>query len=475
MPEHVIERCFVRQADSYRVIREVRERIIFAEHNITRDAPFTQMDYVSCRNVLIYMQTPLQRQILTTMHSALRFRGTLFLGAAETLGDLDSEFVAIDRKHKIWSKRRDVTLPPNRPRRSVFEPIMPRRVTPDRLSHRLPTEDVLSEAMRHMLAPKRGMLLVLGDNFDLIHAAGNVSAFLRVPEGASTTDVTEMVPKQLTLPLRTAIHRAMRTDETIHYSSVELEDGGETSAFVSFKCWQYGTDESRLVLVVLEYDDEVEVDELRVQTVEIDDLASERIAILERELQHSRENLQATIEELETTNEEQQATNEELLASNEELQSTNEELQSVNEELYTVNAEYQSKIQELTDINNDMDNFLASTKIGAIFLDVDLNIRKFTPEARLGVNVLAQDVGRPLGDISHNLISCDLGKHIEDVVSKVEGHEFNCNTSRGLQLLVRIYPYLVDGGKVEGVVLTFVDIGAITQSGNERSGDVSGQ
>ena len=453
-----LDRFFVRQDKGVRVSRRLREGIIFAEHNLVRDAPFKQVDIVCCRNVLIYMQPALQRQVLGLLHNALTVEGTLLLGSAETLGNLESEFHVVERRFKIYQKKRDVTLASGTrdglaDLRTAGRWSVPTQPRP-RLSHALATEI----SLRSFLKARHGALFLVNGTSELAHAIGEVGAFLRVPEGTTTRSILKMVPESLSLPLSTALHRAMRDKEVVTYTDLSLDHEGGRILF-DLSCVPISNPEENFEgvgVLCLRRTGVTRTTESG--NYDPDSAATAQIEELDRELQHTRESLQAMIEELETSNEEQQATNEELLASNEELQSTNEELQSVNEELYAVNAEYQSKIQELVDINNDMDTFLDSTRIGALFLDHQLRIRKFTPEVQRFVNVIDPDVGRPLEHLSTQIGIADLSTQIMDVVRSSEGRDVTTTTSEGHPLLVRIHPYASEELKQRGAVVTFIDL-----------------
>ncbi|MCG8512153.1 MAG: chemotaxis protein, partial [Rhodospirillales bacterium] len=337
--EERLARFFKQEGDRYVIRRELRESIIFSPHNLMRDAPFTKIDMVTCRNVLIYMQPELQDRVLGTLHFSLRQRGVLFLGSAETVGDLLPEFTIIDRRWKIFEKKRDAVLPIERRRLMPprLEPVSRPATTSEGSMFR--TDAIVSAAYRQLMQQMGGLCLVLSPNLQILHVFGDRQSYLNIPEGLGTTDVTQMLPRDLVLPLRTAVHRARSGTEPVSYSAIKVAQDDEVRLVnmdISAHEVRRGGEE---FLIVLLSETEIAETTQDKQQFEISSAAAERIDELERELQRSRENLQATIEELETTNEEQQASNEELLASNEELQSTNEELHSVNEELYTVNAE----------------------------------------------------------------------------------------------------------------------------------------
>ena len=317
-----------------------------------------------------------------------------------------------------------------------------------------------TEAFGAFLRGQEAICLLARPNHELLHVFGNTRRFLVVPEGKGPMDVTKMVPKSLAMPLNTALHRARTQKEPVAYSGVKFEEGDRT-CYVDLQVTYHAASKAaspEFLMILLK--DAGQASSVPAVQFDADSQAGQRVADLEQELQQTQENLQATIEELEATNEEQQSTNQELLASNEELQSTNEELQSVNEELYSVNTEYQSKIKQLTDLNNDMDNLLQSTDIGTVFLDKDLRIRKFTPAVTNVITLLEHDVGRPLDQISYGIDMGhdDLLAQVRRVLETSKHVECDVESRSGALLLMRINPYRDEAGRTEGVVLSFVDI-----------------
>lgn len=457
-----LERYFTDEGEHFQVKRALREMLIIAPHDLTKNAGFSKMHLVSCRNVLIYMQPQLQQQVLRLLHFALAPHGALFLGNSETLGDLAGEFVPLDAKWKIFSKRRDVQLP--------LAPLTQHRIlnaipASNRLKSRRPQFDrLLGQVYQFCFAQKRLTCFLVDYDNQLLHIFHDLDQLLELPLGDLKVDVTELVPTAFKLPLSTALHRAKRDKEPVLYTNIKLSHRGEDLTInlrVNIGDETPGIED--YLIVVFEVETHLTVVP-SVTNFEMDTEATKRITELEYELNQTRENLQVTIEELETTNEEQQATNEELLASNEELQSTNEELQSVNEELYTVNSGYQGKIQELIELNNDIDNLLRSTNIGVVFLDQDLNIRKFTPAATRAINIRSADVGRPLAHFTHKL---DYSNLIEDLAqASAEASIMSKEVvipETGEQLLLHVNPYLREDQVKDGIVLTFVNIDNLKQ------------
>lgn len=459
-----LEKYFTRQGNQFHVRRSLREMLIIAPHDLTKNAGFSKMHLITCRNVLIYMQPQLQQQVLRLLHFSLGPQGILFLGNSETLGDLSVEFARVDSNAKIFQKIREIQIPAT----PVSHPSI---ITPwpaiGQLKSRRGFEPFLEDVFRFCYGEKQITCLLVNQDNQLMYVFCNTAQLLELPVGEARLDVTEVIHPNLSLPLMTALHRTRRDGQTVLYSDIKL-CRGEIEFSVTLRVGFYSSqlaDNWVIVLCELETQPTLTPAPSNLDmTVE----ASRQIAELEYALQQTRQNLQVTIEELELANEEQQATNEELLASNEELQSTNEELQSVNEELYTVNSEYQSKIQQLTQLTNDMDNLLRSTDIGVVFLDRNLCIRKLTPAATRAINIRSSDVNRPLSHFTHNLNCPDLLQILQQAVDSEQPAEREVTLiPSGETLLMRVNPYLREDGSSDGVVLTFVNIQELKQMQNQ--------
>ncbi len=455
-----LEKYFTFRDRNFHIARTLRENIIFAPHNLAKNAGFTRMHLISCRNVLIYMQPSLQQHVMRMLHFSLMHKGILFLGAAETPGDLIEEFSPIYERYKIYQKRRNIRLPILTQNLEYTVPAAPRPIAARRGSTQF--DPILSIAFSAFAKRRSCTCLLVNDDMELFHVVTNAADIMQVPEGEMTRVVADLVPDELRLPINTALHRAKRERKPVLYGSIHFNQV-DLIRSVNLEVTYY-TGDTRIndfFMLIIENEDRPTLPS-PVETFQQDAEATQRILDLEYELQQTRENLQATIEELETTNEEQQATNEELLASNEELQSTNEELHSVNEELYTVNTEYQTKIRELTELSNDIDNLLRSSEIGVIFLDRDLRVRKFTPAATPAVNLVPTDVERPIQHITHNMDCLNLLELLQRVLETEHPIEQEVRLNyTDRHLLMRLYPYLRDDGHADGLVITFVNIDEI--------------
>ena len=468
MSEERRNRFFTQRGDRVEVSRTLRESIIFANHNLAKDPAFTQMDLASCRNVLIYMQPSLQQQVLQKLHFSLKSQGTLFLGESENLGPLSAEFSERDRQWKIYRKLRDTRFPVQPQSLSTFTA----RRLDVRASSRAPQprfDPLLESAFTALLDRRQSTCFLVDRNDSLIHLCGDALNLLKVSTGRASQEITKMLPKSLQFALSTALHRARQQDTPVIYgrcpiAEPELEIEAVALEVIQQKSEEFGS----YSLVTIEPEQDLVTVDINKQLTS--DRATDRYVLqLQQELQATRESLQATIEELETTNEEQQSTNEELTASNEELQSTNEELHSVNEEMHSVNSEYQVKIQEQIQLNNDIDNLLRSIDIGVIFLDSELEIRQFTPAATQAFNLVPADVGRPLQQLSHNLEDFETSEVLEQAASSSSQErkvaEYSVKVKpQGPYMLLRIYTYLSEEKVRDGLVLTLVNVDDIQQS-----------
>jgi two-component system, chemotaxis family, CheB/CheR fusion protein len=455
---------FYHKEDKLQVARHLREMVVFAQHNLVKDPPFTNIDLVSCRNLLIYLQPVLQRKAFEMFNFSLNPQGVLFLGTSETIGDMTDCFEPLHQKHKIYrSKGKSQLLQREmevsaKDERYPAEPFTHRgrdRRRTDTEGNRI-IKNYLEVASRHYLP----LSVIVNGRLDVVHIIGNTEGFFTLPSGPADFDITKLAPKELAIPLATGIQKVLRTGEEIIYTSIRLQvKQEERSIRIRILPLPVIKGHEPLVTVFLEeVSTRTAAERPRLTSYDLSEEAEQRIRDLEQELQFARENLQATIEELETSNEELQATNEELLASNEELQSTNEELQSTNEELYTVNAEHQNKIIELTELNNDVDNLLTSSRIGTLLLDEDLEIRKFSPEIANIFHIMEKDVGRPLTHLAHRLEEFDPFEAVRAVQRTNVPLEQEVRAANGRWYFLRILPYAIGPNVYSGVVLTFVDI-----------------
>ncbi|ACL06772.1 MCP methyltransferase/methylesterase CheR/CheB with PAS/PAC sensor [Desulfatibacillum aliphaticivorans] len=464
----VLAKYFYNKEGVYQIARHIREMVVFAQHNLVKDPPFTNIDLISCRNLLIYFQPVLQQKALEMFNFSLNPQGVLFLGTSESIGDMAACFETVHQKYKIY-RSQGKALPPGQGKGVGDMEEKTRRIQPffvREKGRQLAQPDDSRLLSRLMDVASNGYMplsVIVNEQLEIIHIVGDPSPYFKVPTGRTAFDITKMASKDLAIPLATGIQKVFRTRDKVIYNNVLLHFGQEAQTLrlnILPLPEQKGADS--LAAVFIEEVDKKSVPETRGDgEYDLGKETEQRIRDLEQELQFARENLQATIEELETSNEELQATNEELLASNEELQSTNEELQSTNEELYTVNAEFQKKIMELTELHNDVDNLLTSSGIGTLLLDEDLEIRRFSPEISRLFNIMESDVGRPLTHLSHRLMDFDPLEVVRKVQVDNKPRQLEVKSEEGKAYLARVIPYTIGVGAFSGLVMTFVDISTL--------------
>ncbi len=472
-----LARYFMQDANSglYRIQKAIRDLLVFSEQDVIKDPPFSKLDLISCRNVLIYMNKELQRKLMALFHFALTPRGVLFLGASESVGDLLTLFTPIEHKWKIY-ERQENPLPLLRPAlNEIKTPVTERISRPNtqrqeglgeaKVDLRVVTERALAAhyAQAGVLITSRG---------EILYVYGRTGKYLEPAPGDATLNILTMAREGLQRELTTALYRAVALREPVYRENLRVRTNGDFSTVnltVRPVVVNPGVTPPNLFLVIL--------DELPLDPIDRDVLpdaetailvapGASRIAALEQELRAKEEYLQTTVEEMETANEELNSANEEMQSVNEELHSTNEELetskeelQSLNEELATVNAELQTKIVDLTRVNNDMNNLLAGTGVATIFVDLQLRIARFTPTAVQVINVIQSDVGRPVSHIVSNLIGYNsLVEDVRTVLDTLEPRDAEVRTKAGIWYLMRIRPYRTIDNVIEGAVIIFVDI-----------------
>lgn len=464
-----LERYFTHEDGSYRIKKDIREMLVFAQQNVAEDPPFVRLDLVTCRNLLIYLDSKLQRRLLSLFHYALRPGGLLLLGTSESVGPLGHLFEPIDKRWKLFER---LDAPPSYivdyAPRTIHDLRAPALAPPaPRKAGDMALASITSKVLVDHLVPPT---VLCHERGDIVHIHGRTGRFLEPAPGPQTTaNVFNMAREGLPLQLAAAMRQAAKQPDEVQRTVCVVRDGSEM--YVKLRVRRVVDPElfRGLYLVCFEEIAPAEA------TAATGDATAERgnagrVAELERELQYTRESHQGTIEELETANEELKSTNEELQSTNEELQSTNEELetskeemQSLNEELQTVNAELQSKVEELSRLNDDMKNLLNGTNIATIFLDDDLNIKRYTETATRVVRLIPSDVGRPLADIVSRLRYDRLIEDAREVLRSLVFKEVEVQSEHGGWYLLRILPYRTTDNLIDGLVLTFVDISAVKQ------------
>jgi two-component system, chemotaxis family, CheB/CheR fusion protein len=480
-----LERFFTLKPNGYQISQSLRECIVFAPHNLIRDAPFTKLDLITCRNLLIYFQPHAQKTVLTLFHFALKPGGFLFLGSSESPGGLIDEFDTIDEHAKIYRKRRDVGLPRDLklplPRSGTAPRLMP-VPTPRNTGVSPQTLAVYDRLLDRFMPPS----FLVDEHGQLVDTFGSAESLLKVKGRRPTQNLLEMLADDLRPVVSGVLNRVRRDVESVRLPGVSIAGQSNRYALVAEPIRDtHGTLTHILIsladaqaaspaAIVPPFADvpaPLALSEADDRSMETEGLSHEQVRALEDELTYTKEHLQAAIQEHEAANEELQATNEELIASNEELQSTNEELHSVNEELYTVNAEYQKKNAELQELHDDIEHLLNGTDVATIFLDRQLCIRKFTPRIAETFRVIPLDVGRPLRTFAHDLSHPSLMADIERVLREGEVVEAQTWDKRKRCYFLRIIPYRARtpdrtdiSGAPDGVVLTLTDISPLEQA-----------
>lgn len=452
------ERFFVRKGDGYQVVPHIRKMIVFAPHDLLKAAPFTRLDLVTCRNLLIYLQPSAQKKVLSLFHFGLKAGGILFLGPSESPGDLSDEFESVDDHWKLYRKRRDMRLPPDF--RLLLPSGPPQR---PRLNTTVGTSVLASDRLQQavydrLLEEHLPPSFLLNDRKELVHSFGGAGRFLRVRDGRTTTHLLDLVDSELKMILAGALARAEKELTPIVFTGIRVvtDTGRDLPIRLTVKPMPDRTSGLTSYLILLE-DMGLPAPPRDEAAIDIRAASREQVQALEQELRHTRENLQAMIEEQESSNEELQATNEELVASNEQLQSTNEELHSVNEELYTVNAEYQHKIEELMQVTADLENLLQATDVGILFLDRNLCIRRFTPRVARLFNLLPHDVGRSISSFTNSLDE-PLMELLQQVLEHGRPVEKEVRDRDGNSFFLRILSYRISPAALDGIVLSLIDI-----------------
>lgn len=463
-----LARWFVREGDTYCVVKELREMCIFSQHNVIKDAPFSKLDLVSCRNLLIYLNAELQNRVIPLFHFALLPDRFLFLGNSENVTRHPKLFAPLDRRARLFKKLETGTrLPPEFPittaagRMAVEVPPI-RSFSPDlgleRRAQRI--------AERHAPA-----YVIVDDSFNVLHFAGRTGRYIEPTAGVATLELLQLVHRDLRLELRTALGRAAESNEAVHVDQVQFGVNGHRVLvdIVVEPILDSGGGPRNFVVLFKE-------GPLRASENPDNNakalVRTEHVERLEGELRSARERLQSTVEELESTNEELKSSNEEYQSLNEELQSANEELetsreelQSVNEELTTVNGELAHRVQELTRATSDLKNFLESTQIATVFLDNDLRVMNFTPAITQVLHLVETDAGRPIAHIKARIPIEELYDDVRRVLRTLASYERELTApDSGTRYIVRILPYRSTDNFIAGVVMTFIDVTAITRA-----------
>ncbi|MBF0384165.1 MAG: PAS domain-containing protein, partial [Magnetococcales bacterium] len=461
-----LKRYFTKNGNNYEINKKIRDMLVIAEQNLIKDPPFSSLDLISCRNLLIYFGASLQAKVLPVFHYALKPNGHLLLGTSETTGSNSHLFKVINRKLKLY-QRKSIFMhdkkqfePPKIP--TFKEPPVAFSLESDKIELDLELKVAMDNFLLTQHTPA---CVIIDENYEIKYIHGRTGKYLEANQGKASLNILKQARKGLLPDLTTAVRKVKTEGRAVRYEGLKVGvNGGVQHINLMVEPISDLPELASYKAVLFEDIGQIQKEHLAKPMVTTGD-KDKRIAELEKELRSAREFLQTTIEELESSNEELKSTNEEIQASNEELQSANEELetskeegQSINEELTTVNSEYQEKINELSKANDDMANYMASTDVGVVFLDLDLHVRRFTPRISEFINLIPSDIGRPLSHIVTNLsyesISNDANKVLEDLVPI----EVEVKTKSGQWFNMRVNPYRTLENVIDGVVITFVDI-----------------
>jgi two-component system CheB/CheR fusion protein len=463
-----LDRFFLKENDAYRVRNQIRDMIVFAPQNIIKDPPFSRLNLVCCRNLMIYMEPVLQKKLLPLFHYTLVPNGFLFLGTSESIGEFSHLFSMVDAKWKIFKRKPYIDDSVANYPRTPFYDILPQPADAD--EKRVPTvADIHNLAEKMVLENYAPPCVLINDRFEILHFIGRTDRYLSMPSGKASFNILKMAREGLRYKLNIALHQALKQKKTITNKGLELKHNDRLRTVdLVVQPMTESTLSQAFMLVI--FDDKTSHQSAQ-KNIETDkDTADPYLLRLERELLSTREYLQSTNEELETSNEELKSTNEELQSVNEELQSTNEELetskeelQSTNEELVTVNAELLKKVDELSEVNNDINNLLASTEIGTIFLDINLCIRRFTPAVIKIFNLINTDIGRPIIDITTQIQRNDIYDRAKEVLHTLVRQELEVQDKNGVWYSMRITPYRTLENVIDGVVFNFVDVSRLKE------------
>jgi two-component system, chemotaxis family, CheB/CheR fusion protein len=459
-----LDRFFVKSEGCYHVRKDLREMIVFAQHNLIKDAPFTRLDLLCCRNVMIYLTAELQKKIIPIFHYSLNNKGIMFMGPAETIGGFTELFTPVDPKWKLF-ERKEGSESLNKmidfPFHVARQPAYLRFDETEKPSfNKTSVADTFNKILLENFTPNS---MLINDKGDILYSNGKAGSFLQLPRGEAVMNIHKMAREDLRYVLGNVIHQARSQKALVSIHDIKFKDGDQTKLLSLHASPLEDGGLQNFALVVIEEKGIVKKSSRK--SGNTDAHQTRAVEEMEKELVYTKQQLNSTIEQMETSLEELKSTNEELQSTNEELQSTNEEslttkeeMQSLNEELMTVNMQYQSKAEELTKLNNDMKNLLDATEIGIIFLNNNLELLRYTPPIKKMFNIIPTDVGRSLSDIVSNFDYQHVEEIIREVIDRLVTKEVEVKTKTGDWFNIRIMPYRTIDNFISGAVLTFTQL-----------------
>ncbi len=467
-----LRRFFTPESEGYRVKRELREMVLFAMHNVIKDPPFSRLDMITCRNILIYLNGGAQNRVMETFHFALNPGCYLFLGSSESVDGANDLFVPVNKQYQVFQSReaakRGIPFPDNTLPSSLqlkTSGVNSRHAKGNNEQETRAFERIsmgnLHQRLLEQYAPPS---IVVNENHEVVHVSDTAGRFLQMGGGEPTTDILKLIRQDLHLPLRTALYQAVQKGTNVEVKNLALQINGRAEVInLHVRPVLRPNDTARgFLLLVFETPHETVLkDAIEIFPASAEALTlqfEEEINNLKTQLRSSNEQFEVQTEELKASNEELQAMNEELRSAAEELETSKEELQSINEELITVNQELKIKIEEISQANNDFQNLINSADIGTVFLDRNFRVKMFTPAARSIFNLIPADMGRPLSDITGKLEYAELARDVEMAVEKLQPIEREVSISGGTTYLMQVSPYRTAEDHINGVVIAFINI-----------------
>ena len=457
-----LRRFFMKEGEEYRIRREIREMVLFANHNVIKDPPFSHLNLVTCRNLLIYLNHPAKERVMETVHFALDPGGYLFLGTSESVESASDLFAAFSRENHVYRSRQTGNRPypvPESVPTFRFDPAPQSNQHQERRALERITYGDLHQQLLEQYAPPS---VVVNEDYEIVHLSERAGRYMMVAGGEPSKNLLKLVLPELRLELRSALYQAVQRKANIEALNLKVHVGNEVESVNIHVRPVLGLDDTQrgFMLVVFEPTSAVLPGDVPIYTADepIARQLEEELTRSNAKLRSSSEQYEIQAEELKASNEELQAMNEELRSAAEELETSKEELQSINEELRAVNQELKVKVEETTITNNNLQNLINSTDIGTIFLDRTLRVQLFTPAVRGIFNLIPGDFGRPLSDITSRLEEIDITADAETVLHTLQTIEREVSTVDSRSFLMHILPYRTSEDRINGVVLTFVDI-----------------
>jgi len=472
--EERLNHYFTKTDHHFRIRKSLRDMVVFADHNLIKDPPFSRLDMLVCRNLLIYLDSALQKKLFPIFHYTLNPAGILFLGSSESIGTHTDLFKPLNSKCKIFQKKESVS---EKAREYYdFEPNTKKAPAMKNVSRKTPSiTDIIQKTERLIFDAFAPAAVIIDEKHEILHFIGATDKFLAPPVGQASFNILNMARENLKYQLSSLLSKARQQKTDLVSRAIRYQaDNISRSADITVRPLSDNDMPEGLLLVIFEDTTATIKPKTPVSSSPVT-IRNATVAQLEQELQSTKEYLQNTIEEMETSNEELRSANEELQSVNEELQSANEELEtskeelhSTNEELSTVNAELQMKVAELSQSNDDMNNLLAASQIGTIFLDNNLCIKRFTPAMQNTINLISSDIGRPIDHITTQFQGLNINEYAREVLNTLHQKECEIQTREGHWYTMRIIPYRTMENVIDGVVITFFDIQTIKQTDKLR-------